>query len=438
MKSWLLALLLVVQVLVLVLVGPAFVGSGTRTSSSPVSASSSPNLVLEVLPGSVNRYDFFLVTVIAPPNTTFDLQTFGANGFFIENGNRTSADGVWSSQIQATYDYGTYSIMAKLGNVSVLQTLTVACDSRCQAELLDSSGQAQLSLIYALATQYGTYLLLLFVAFELPKTALFFRDRARRARDRFAYTDRDVGGSLFARMRGFIQPGDQVYDPANVQNPRIAADMERRRILEQIHEATGHRFLEWVPQHIANLRILMRRLESVWDRQLTAQQTAAPYAHVYELPPAPVPPPPPETVPRTALTIPDGITTYSRSDREEIQLRRRARPASIVSSDHSVRNGPREVREREIMAQTEEFVRGGKARRAIRWIVYAAGTLAGIMVLLVLLAYVGIYVDPLRSLWIPWPSDPIKVAVGLVVFVIALGIAVLEHSHGYVRGPGEE
>jgi len=63
--------------------------------------------------------------------------------------------------------------------------------------------------------------------------------------------------------------------------------------------------------------------------------------------------------------------------------------------------------------------------RAIAFVVL--GVPAGLVALLVALAYQGVYVDALRPLWVPWPSDIWKLVIGVAAFATTFGLWVAQH-----------
>jgi len=58
----------------------------------------------------------------------------------------------------------------------------------------------------------------------------------------------------------------------------------------------------------------------------------------------------------------------------------------------------------------------------VPWILFLViGVPMGLMVILGPLAYSGLYIEPLRRLWRPWPSDVIKALIGIAAFAATLG-----------------
>lgn len=391
-------------VLVAVLAVAALIGAPTHARGS--STEGGPALV--VLPETVNRYDTFSVSLIAQPNATFRLDMWGANGFNVAWQNHTDAGGVWRTFLQASYDFGTYTFLSRLANNTTVQaSLTVGCDARCTSGILQNNGVQQQQIIYALVQQGVTYGLLLLLAFEIPRSVHYFSRQAKIARTHGQLTLKESLLSPFARIRGHVNGGDQVSDPRNIQNPRIAADLERRRLMEQLHDATDRPFMEWRPGHIDNLRDIWTDLASAWDRQKSIQPAGVGYAKEYVRP----------------------------------------KPAAGISDDHAENQVPFTVEPKpKVDGMTDEEMDsfsdrlkalGRKARpHPIRWVVYGIGAGGLIMAALVVLAYQGIYVDALRGLWTPWPSDPWKVLAGLLTFAGALAAAAEWRMKGSGHGHG--
>ncbi len=67
----------------------------------------------------------------------------------------------------------------------------------------------------------------------------------------------------------------------------------------------------------------------------------------------------------------------------------------------------------------------GRGGLTLGWILFLAiGIPFGFMAALGPLAYAGIYVGPLRSLWQPWPPDVVKPFIGVGVFVATLAYLI--------------
>src|SRR3989449_7837648 len=76
-----------------------------------------------------------------------------------------------------------------------------------------------------------------------------------------------------------------------------------------------------------------------------------------------------------------------------------------------------------------------KRARALRlaWALFLiVGVPLGFMAALGPLAYAGIYIEPLRQFWQPWPSDIVKGIGGVIRFAVTLGD--LTYREGRVTG----
>ena len=80
-----------------------------------------------------------------------------------------------------------------------------------------------------------------------------------------------------------------------------------------------------------------------------------------------------------------------------------------------------------------------KRARALRtaWILFLViGAPLGFMAALGPMAYAGIYIDPLRQFWQPWPPDIVKGIGGVVGFAVTLGYVMYRKGRytGFDRG----
>lgn len=366
-----------------------------------VARGASDTATVQVLPGTVNRYDTYQVVVIGPVNTSFVLDLYGPNSYHFEARNVTDAAGVWRLTQAAAYDFGTYSFVLQIGNQTARADLTVGCDARCQALLIQDNGAAQQKILYALVTQYGTYVLVAVIAFETVRAVAYFSRQAREAGRTGQYTVREALLGPFARFRNHINPGDNVTDPRNPQNPRIAADQRRRLLMDQLHDATGERYREWRPKGIDDLRRIFRDLDAVWRVQLTIQPDGIPWARAYA--PSPV---------------------------------AAANGGEVMSDDEMESYGKQLKRDQAGATTTRAFTTtwatgrsaAGHARpsrhRALAWTVYLFGAVGVLVAALVAAAYGGVTVAPLAALWVPFPPDPWKFALGLVAACVAFLVYV--------------
>src|SRR3989442_12731568 len=84
-----------------------------------------------------------------------------------------------------------------------------------------------------------------------------------------------------------------------------------------------------------------------------------------------------------------------------------------------------------------------KRARALRlaWALFlVAGVPLGFMAALGPLAYAGIYIEPLRQFWQPWPPDILKGIGGVIGFAVMLGYLTYRKGRytGFHRGAGAE
>lgn len=402
-------ILLVIVVLLIVMALLSFTRARADTGNATVGPIVPSGPKLNVLPDAVNRYDNFAVRVLASNNTTFRIDVYGANSFHLTFQNTTDPAGLWSGYFNAYYDYGRYTFQLSLGNASIFADLDVGCNAACQSGILLQNGQQQSGQIAAYANFYGAVVILLVIVLVLPGQVSYWRKAARDAQAHGHHTAKDLLIAPFARWRGYIQPGSQVADPNNVQNPRMAADLNRREIMEQLHHATDKKYLEWRPGHIDTLDEIFHDLRYAYDAQKALQPTGAPYAQEYARP-APRPMPPAEKV--TLTPKPGRVITDDHT--------KTGRVVKVAANGGEVGMSDQEMDQYEASLQGERgrdpitaLVRHqGRVRRA-GYVVAAAGGLLLFMAALVIAAQQGIYVQPLRALWMPWPSDPIKVLLGI-------------------------
>lgn len=394
-----LVLLLLAFVFLLAYVRPALqpktapiIAPGVHVSAANVTAPR--NLTVTVLPDTVNRYDYYAVSVIGAPNATFTMDVYGANGFHLSFPNRTDERGDFIASYQAGYDFGKYTVQISQANRTVFASVTVGCDARCQSAILQQNGQDAQTAIAAWAQFYGSILLVALVAFELPREVDWFRRRAADARARGVFSPREAFMAPWSVIRGHINPGDTVTDPKNVQNPRIAIDLRRRELLEQLHEATSRRYMEWNPDHIKALLRIVFDLAFAYDTQKGLQPKPAPYARPYA---------------RPALS--------------EVKVTPAPKPAVRISDDHSPKpaevsvaaNGGDDDMNDELNKWDDlvsQAKRTSRRDRVIAAALFVVGAVLLVMAALVVAAYAGLHIAPLAALWVAWPGDPLKIILG--------------------------
>jgi len=335
-----------------------------------------------IFPGDVDRHETFRLEMFAGrPNLTFNVQITGRSGFFWDTPAVTDADGNWRADFIAWYDFGVYEIRATGPDVNDTKVvvLKVGCDIRCQIELLNGWGLSGVRAQVDVATRYAIIAILVLVALELPRSVVFFARQARDARKHGRLTAKDMAFAPIAFARGFVQPGSQSVRPD--VGAAIALDLERRELMEQLHDATATRFMGWRPDHVDAIEAVFTDLKAAWRREAQAQ----------------VPPPPPWQ------------PTYER------------KPIDRTAIDARLQ----EAKEKSVMDKMDEFndevgrVRaGGAYMRA--WLIFGLiGIPAGAIAVLVTAAYAGVYVDALRPLWVPWPPDWLKLIAGWSIFAVA-------------------
>lgn len=351
----------------------------------PASAAGSTGdkVYMNVVPNAVNRYDVFTITITTLlPNASFDILITGRNGFSLDLFNRTDARGFFSMEQSAYFDYGQYEVRASVPNATVAAFLTVGCDAACTVDILQSGNLQTQLLVYGEAEKWGLFALFLLVAFEFPKAAAFFHKIGREAKKRGDYTPREWAAAPFTLMRSHINPGDQVADPKNPQNARIAIDRERRRLTEQLHEITAKKFMGWRPDNLAPLKEVVADLESAWRREA-------------EIAPAP------SLISRSVVV--DGAKQKAEAEKMLKQAKELdeelGRTARLIEKE----NGGRP--------------RVDRTLRASKWALLLLGIPSLAMALLVSAAYAGVHVDALRWAWVAFPDDSVKMLGGSLVFV---------------------
>lgn len=370
---------------------------------APATAAAPAGVVVFASPQQVNRFDSFLVTVkMDQPNTSFNLTIAGRNGFFLLYQNRTDPAGLYVQNVSAYFDFGQYEVDASIANATSRVFVTVGCDAACEVDILHQNGLLLQQLLYAEIEKWGLYVLLGVLALEGPRVLMYFRQIAKRARERGSFTPREAMAAPVVMLRGHFNPGDNVADPKNPQNPRIQIDGDRRELMEQLHAATSKPYMEWNPDHLDAIEDVFRDLKKVWARQREALPAGAPHARTYSRPP-------PEMKSQGATYETEARSPPIVGPESTSQLNDAGPRTSEIPPPPNGRNE---------MKPTESKKSKRVSSRAI--VLVVVGLPAGVMALLVLLAYQGVYVDVLRPLWSPWPPDVWKVVIGVVAFTITL------------------
>lgn len=388
----------------------------------PAAAVQDNSVIVFASPQEINRFDSFLITVkTGLPNTSFNLSISGRNGFYQLYQNRTDSVGLYVQNVSAYFDFGQYEIDASITNATSRVFVTVGCDAACTVDILHQNGLLQQQLVYAELEKWGLYAVLVLLGIEAPRTILYFRVIAKRARARGSFTPREAIAAPLIMLRGHFNPGDTVTDPKNPQNPRIEIDASRRELMEQLHVATSKPYMEWNPGHLDAIEDVFRDLKKTWVREREALPVAAPYAKTYARPPMAADFGCPDCGERHAV----GECQRRLKIGQPAQLVQQLTPeAKIVRGIPPPPNGRNEMEPTPTPGKNVSEQKTAQPRaipaRAWKWAVVASGILGVPMAVLVLAARAGVYVDALRPLWVDWPGDPAKVGIGLGIFVVAV------------------
>jgi len=345
-----------------------------------------PPFDLRVFPSQLNRNEVYRLELwTSRPNMTFNLEITGRSGFYLQQQESTDPYGRWAKQFNAWYDVGQYEIRATgtSANDTASVTLTIGCDARCQIDILNAWGLYSASAQADIATRYGIIAILVIVGLELPRGVAFLVRQARDAKRSGRLTAKEMAIAPIVIWRGFVQPGSQAVRPD--VNPAIALDLERRELMERLHDATSPRFMGWSPGHIEHLRSIFADLRAAWKREAQAQ----------------VPSPPPWQ------------PEYERRPVDRAAIERQAQLQLMM------------MKEKSLMEKLDRF--DDEAARAmvrtrarkdyiIAWLSFGLGGIpATLMVALMALAEFGVYVDIFRPLWQPWPPDWVKYLLGSTI-----------------------
>lgn len=355
-----------------------------------------------VSPGEVDRYELFIVTVTtAYPNTTFSM-SFSGPGYVLDRNGTTNAIGIWEERLSAALDFGTYNVFVAAMNETAQATLVVGCSARCVVDVQNTWGRYVSDLVANGIFQVIVVLAVIVLIVEGPKTAHYFWKNGSQAIKRGQLTAGDILKSPLAVFHGFVQPG-RLSMKQDV-NDRIATDLQRRALLEELHDATQARFMEYDPDHMAALGEIFRDLQGSYDREGRMTTRPPPVTNHFE-----------RTVKDMATEIEIAQTESWLDEQRKDDVKTASRPDLQNVIEAHYRNAAR----RRIRLSIALFV--------------AVGIPAGLMALLAPLSCMGIYFEPVRPLWNPMFGDLGKFLIGIAGFLVTLVLVVRTIARGHDR-----
>jgi len=339
---------------------------------TPGAEGAGETLALTVTPSEIDRGEPFTITVLTSSvNASILVVLTDERGGSIRFENRTdNVSGAWTFDVRAALDFGRWSVEASWTNESGLvasakRDFRIVCLGRCISDTLAENLDDFRSFLGGLGERLLILLLVVLALFEGPKTAAWLYAEGDRARREGTLTPREYVTAPFSGFRGFLAPSRQGIRAA--ANERIAVDTERRETMDELHRATRDAFREWNPRHHATLKRIFEDLDRVVERERHVVTTPPRIYKEYERP---------ERKPKTSEeTVMDELKDF---EAERVERKRRT-----------------------------------PSWRGAYLILGVGGGLGAVMAALVLLAYVGVYVEPLRAAWSPWPPDLVKVILGV-------------------------
>lgn len=355
--------------------------NGTAQSQGQVSVAVSPD--------QVDRYEVFVITVTtAYPNTTFDL-TFGGAGYVLNRNGTTNAIGVWEEQLSAALDFGRYDVFVSALNETAQATLTVGCSARCVVDVQNAWGRSIWELISAGIFQVILVVVVVLLIVEGPKTAHYFWKTGASSVKHGQLTLGDRLKSPLAVFHGFVQPGRQSM--RQDVNDRIAIDLRRRALLEELHAATQPKFMEYDPDHLKAVQDIAADLKHQYVLEGRVMSFPPPIAHKYE---------------RAEMNLGAEIEMLDVESKLDDRQDQRSRPSTDeVLNAHWARKD-RKRQARRLRAAEVAFV--------------LVGIPCALIAILGPLADRGVYVEFLRPFWNPIFGDAKTLLGALVAFALSM------------------
>lgn len=356
-----------------------------------------------VSPSTVDRYEVFVITVAtAFPNSTFAL-TISGPAFVQDLNGTTSSVGIWENRLSAALDFGSYTVFATGLNQTAQTSFVVGCSARCVVDIQNTWGRYIVELLANAIVQILIVLTVILLIIEGPKTAHYFWKAGIAATKRGRLTAGDILRSPLAALQGFVQPGRQSMK-LDV-NDRVALDLERRALVEELHDSTRAKFLEYDPDHIAAVESIVQDLKAAYDREARVIANPPPLAHKFE---------------RT------GDVTGMAEDMETERWLTKERTNGGESDTRT------EAVDTWTAAKRLAKDRRARAYRVSKILFATLGLPALLMAALGPLAYAGIYIEPLRPLWRPWLGDDGKFALGVAGFLVFAGLLAIARMRAHI------
>lgn len=358
-------------------------------------------------PNEVDRNEQFLVTVsTAYPNTTFNLTISGTQSVLTFT-RHTDALGVWTEQLAATFDFGVYTIRVDALNQTASTTLRVGCSARCVLEIQQAWGDYIAQLVADGNAKTIIIAAFLVLSIELPRAALYFHKQGLSATKHGELTAADALRAPLAFLHGFVQPGRMSM--RQDVNDRIAIDLERRRLLEQLHDATQAKHLEYDPDHLAAVADIAADLKNVGEREARVTASLPPVAQKYERRPGE-----------------HSMATNAEFSEEDVWMAK----AGITSSRSTGVDRSQDV------LDVDRAMRRSKARGRYyiaQIVALVVGVPVGLVAVLGPLAYSGVYVEPFRSMWRPWMGAWDQVTIWLAWLALGVIATVLVQTRARAK-----
>lgn len=377
MKTAATAAALVVLVALLVAT-PAMGGVGNVTIAVPESVAVSDPVTIVLTGLGNNSFNF---TVAGPKD-------------FLYNVNAVFINGTYRLQLTFNLD-GDYLFTLASGNETTTKPVRVVCDDECQGK--------RLQMFYAISDEriqrWVILLIFLVIGAEMVRFIETRKDHQEMSRLMGLPAPRSRAIDGLRSMKLFMSPS---HGARRVEvNPRLAFHEEKQSVLDDIgkHILQNNRPIgrdyEWEHGLVEKVRTYLVADQNLVDILTSQGRVEVPVAGQMGL----------EDTLSTMITIPNP---------DESDL---AAPM-LAGLDDFVQGRP-ETRARRDFVPSRHIAAWKWVKRAIG-VFYA---LDGLMLVLIVAAYVGVYVEPLRPLWCPSPTDPVKVLLGLLAFVPLIAYA---------------
>lgn len=375
------------------------------------SAQAVGNITMAV-PDSVAVGDPLTIVLTGLANETFEF-TIGGPKDFLYNLNDTFIVGTYRLQLTFNLD-GDYLFTLASGNETLTKQVRVVCDEQCQSK--------RLAIFYTMSDeriQRWLYLMVfLVVGAELVRLSESHKEKKEFARLMSLPAPRSKAAETLRGFRLFMSPS---YGARRVEvNPRLAFHEEKQAVLDEIHKATEQnkrpigRDYDWEHGLVEKFRTYV-----VADKNLVDVMAGASRVEMDSQ----------DDLEGTLSTL--VIVPNPTLEGDEAPIRHFAREptGALAAIDDFVHGGPETRLKRDFAPP-----RHPTARRALKAVIGLFYALDALMLGLGLAAYVGLYVEPLRQFWVPWPPDTIKYLLGMLAYIPL--VAYMAYRRGTRRPRG--